>query len=107
VIQSFENFFETLALPFTTALVALVSLVIVWILCSRFPPRLGMWWAVFVPFAVAYCAYWFPVWLGADSSEYSAWSFLVIGIWFVGAFIPSVVLVRFLKKRREKHAATA
>jgi hypothetical protein len=105
-MQSFENFFETLPLPLTTALVALVSLGVVWLLCSLFPPRLGMWWAVLVPFAVAYCAYWFPVWRGEDSSEYGAWAILVIGSWFVGAFVPSAILVRFLKKRREKRAAT-
>jgi MFS family permease len=101
-MQGFENFFETLPLPITTALVALVSIGLVWILCAVFPVRLGLLWAVLVPFVVAYCAYWFPVWRGADASEYGAWSVLVIGIWFTPGFLGSAILVRLLTKRRAR-----
>jgi hypothetical protein len=101
----FENFFETLPLWATTSLVALVAVVVVLLACVIFPRRMSIWWAVVVPFAVAYCAYWFPVWRGADSSEYSAWALLVIGIWFVAGFVPSAILIRFLRSRRPNASA--
>jgi hypothetical protein len=41
---------------------------------------------VIVPFSLAYCLYWLPVWLGAEPSEFSAWAILFVGAWFLAGF---------------------
>jgi hypothetical protein len=57
---------------------------------------------VIVPFVLAYCLYWSPVWLGADPLGYDVWKFLFIGAWFFAGFFPSAVLVLILQKRHAK-----
>ena len=81
-------------------LIAVVSALIVWLLCSCFP-RLRWLWAVIVPFALAYCLYWSPVWLDADKSEfnhallrseYHTWQFIIVP-WFLAGAITSAAVV--------------
>jgi hypothetical protein len=79
-----------------------LSVSVVWLLCSKFPLKLYPLWIVVVPFAVSFCLYWTPVWLGADSSEYSAWAFLGIGEYFLVGFFPAAFLALILRKRRQR-----
>ena len=92
---------ESLSLGSGAILVAILSLAIVWLLSSVAPKPLRTLWAVIVPFVLAYCLYWSPVWFGADPSEYGVWKF-IIGVWFFAGFFPSAVLVLILQKRRAK-----
>ena len=82
-------------------LIAVVSGAVVSLLSSVAPKPLRALWIFIVPFAVAYCYYWLPVWLGADPLEYDVWKFS-IGIFFVAGFLPSAVLVLILQKRQAK-----
>jgi hypothetical protein len=59
--------------------------------------------ALSVPLVISYSLYWSPVWLGADSSEYSAWAPLFIVPWYIaGAAMSSLViyLVDWRQRRR-------
>lgn len=45
---------------------------------SRVPTYVRWLLVVAIPFVLAYCLYWSPVWLGSDDvSQYSAWAVLV------------------------------
>jgi peptidoglycan/LPS O-acetylase OafA/YrhL len=61
-----------------------------------------------VPVAASYCLYWSPVWLGADSAEYSAWWGLFVIPWsFVGVMASAAVTAgvqQYLKTKGAKHA---
>ena len=94
-----KAFIESLTLGTGAILIATISMAIVWILCSVLPVALRVFWVVVVPFVLAYSLYWLPVWLGADRSEYSTWSVLGIGVWFLAGFLPSTVMVLFLRRR--------
>ncbi len=94
-------FIESLSLTWGAVVIAILSVIVVWILCSLLPvaSRWRWIWAVVVPFTLAYCLYWSPVWLGADASGYDVWKFLGVGGWFFAGFFPSAFLVRILEKR--------
>jgi hypothetical protein len=98
--QSIKLFLESFSLGTGALVVAVVSLAVVWLLSSVLPLRLGALWVAVVPLGLAYCLYWLPVWLGSDPLEYGAWQFLVVGAWFLSGFIPSAILLRYLRKRR-------
>ena len=62
-------------------------------------PTILRWFGVMlVPLALAFCLYWLPVWLGANSSEYFSWSFLFVGAWFLAGAVPSAVTVLIFGK---------
>src|SRR5580693_6778326 len=77
---------ESLSLGSGAVLVAILSAVIVWLLCSLCLESLRKVWVVIVPFALAYCLYWSPTWLTDGSefdralirSEYHTWALLFI-----------------------------
>jgi hypothetical protein len=53
-----------------------------------------------VPIALAYGLYWLPVWLGSnDSAQYSAWQFLVVGVWCLAGIASSVVIIALFGRR--------
>jgi hypothetical protein len=80
-----------------------LSVSVVWLLCSVFASGFRWLWVVVVPFLLAYSLYWSPVWVGShDVAQYDAWQFLVVGAWFLSGAIPSTVLVTVLQKRRAK-----
>jgi hypothetical protein len=60
------------------------------------------------PVAISYCLYWSPVWLGADSSEYSSWSVAFIAPWSaVGILVSAAIMIglrQYLKTKRAKDA---
>jgi hypothetical protein len=93
---------ESFSLGSGAILIAILSAGFVWLLClvSRVP--LHALWVVIVPFFFAYSLYWLPVWLGADPSEYGAWAFLGVGVWFLAGFFPSALIARKFGKRRTK-----
>jgi len=93
---------ESLSLGSGAVLIAVLSVGVVWLLCSFLPVAFRWLWVVIVPFLLAYSLYWLPVWLGSDPSEYSAWAILFVGAWFLSGAIPSTVLVTVLQKRRAK-----
>jgi hypothetical protein len=95
-------FVESLSLGSTAILVAVVSTGLVWLLARLFPKFPHWISALVVPFGLAYCLYWSPVWLGADPSEYGAWQLLGIGAPFFAGLFPSAILIRILEKRRAK-----
>ena len=96
------DFLESLPLPVTAAMVAAMSVALLFALSRAY---IGRWlWvpALLIPFALSYFLYWTPVWRGANSSEYSAWAPLLIGTWFVFGAIACSVLVAVLLARRSK-----
>src|SRR5262249_49605360 len=87
---------------------AVLSVAVVWVLCSKFPTKLYPVWILAVPFAIAYMFYWLPVWLGSDDvSQYGAWAFLGIGMLFLAGFFPSAFLAVFLRRRRHRREHTS
>lgn len=99
-----KDLIESLGIGSGAIVVAVLSLGVVWLLCSKVSVRFGALWAVIVPLVIAYSLYWSPVWLGDDPSEYGAWEFMIVPLFFAG-FFPSAVLVRFLQKRSAKQHA--
>jgi Na+-translocating ferredoxin:NAD+ oxidoreductase RnfE subunit len=93
---------DSLSLGSAAILIAVLSVCIVWLLCSVLPKALRPLWVVIVPFALAYSLYWLPVWLGNDPFEYHVWATLCIGTWFFAGAIPSALLVLILRKRSAK-----
>ena len=82
------------------AIIAVCSALFSGLWCWVRPGRSGWLVALFVPFIASVCLYWAPVWLGANSSEYSSWAPLFITPWFLAGAIPSAVVVFILRRRR-------
>ncbi len=62
----------------------------------------------FAPIAIAYCLYWSPVWLGADSSEYSSWAGAFIVSWsVVGILASAAIMIGVRQDQQVKHAKDA
>jgi hypothetical protein len=93
---------DSLSLGSGAFLIAILSTGIVSLLCFVCPASWRKFWPVVVPFTLAYCLYWSPVWLGADSSEFSAWALLCIVPWFLAGAIPSVAVVLIFSKFRSR-----
>jgi hypothetical protein len=104
LVPKMREFLESLDIFSAAIIIAVLSVGVVWLLCSKLSMRFGALWAVLVPLIVAYSIYWLPVWLGSDPLEYGVWSFIIIP-WFFAGFFPSAVLVRTLQKRRAKQNA--
>jgi hypothetical protein len=102
VVPRMKTFVNSLSLGSGAILVALLSVAVVWLLCSVLPAALRSLWAVIVPFSLAYCLYWLPVWLGAEPSEFGAWAILGVGAWFLAGYFPSAVVVLILQKRERR-----
>jgi hypothetical protein len=66
-----KAFVESFSFSSGAVLIALVSSVIVWLLCSVFPASLHKLWVVIVPFALANCIYWSAAWFEAVGSDYN------------------------------------
>jgi len=66
---------------------------------SRLKATISRWFATLViPFLIAYSLYWYPVWLGSDSSEYSAWALLVVTPWFMSGAATSIVVTLIVRR---------
>ena len=105
-----KAFVESFSFSSGAVLIAIVSSVIVWLLCSVFSASLHKLWVVIVPFALANCLYWSAPWFEAAGSDYNKaliwsdyrmWAPLFVVAWFVAGAIPSAATVRiFFGKRR-------
>ena len=105
-----KAFVESFSFTSGAVLIAIVSSVLVWLLCSVLPASLHKLWVVIVPFVLANCLYWSAAWFeGAGSdynralvwSDYRRWAPLFIVVWFLAGAIPSAAVVRlFFRKRR-------
>ena len=105
LVPKMRELVESLGVFSAPIIVAVLSVGVVWLLCSKLSLRFGALWAVIVPLIVAYSLYWSPVWFGADPSEYGVWSFIIVAWFFVG-FFPSAILVRVLQKRGAKKTSS-
>ena|SRR3989442_144301 len=91
---------NSLSLGSGAAVVAVCSAALAWPLCYVRSVTLRCLGAVVSPFALAYILYWSPVWLGSsDAAQYSAWQFLVVGVWFLAGVTASVVVIFALGRR--------
>ncbi len=57
------------------------------------------------PLVVSYTLYWYPVWMGSDSSEYGSWAPLFIAPWSAVGIAGSLLvfgLVRGTQKRKRE-----
>src|ERR1035441_9253329 len=97
-----STFVESLSLSRGAIVVAILSTGVVGLLCSVYRVTLNKLRVVIVPLTFACCLYWSPVWLGADSSEYRAWEFVVVPPWFLAGAIPSAAIALILRKRRSR-----
>ena len=98
--QQIRTVLESLTLGTGTIVVAVLSAALVWFLCSICRVAFPKFWVVLVPFTIANCLYWSPVWLGADASEYHTWTLVVIPPWFLAGVVVSAVVVWVLGKNR-------
>jgi hypothetical protein len=94
-----KAFLESLSLGSGAVFMAIGSAVLVWPLCHLRPVVFRWLGAVGAPLVLAFCLYWLPVWLGANPSEYSSWSFLIVGAWFLAGAVSSAAVVLILGKR--------
>jgi peptidoglycan/LPS O-acetylase OafA/YrhL len=97
-----KAFLESFSLGSGALLIAVLSTGVVLLLGSRLPKNLHLLSAVVVPFVLAYCLYWSPVWFGSYSDEYDAWSILGVGAWFLAGSFPSAAMVLIIQKRRAR-----
>jgi hypothetical protein len=98
-MQGIKDLVDSLSIWSGALVVAVVSGTVVWLLAWMLP-ALRKLWVVIVPLIVAFCLYWYPVWLGADPSEYHAWALVFIVPWFLAGAIPAAAIVHILHKRR-------
>ena len=97
-----KTFLESISFGSGALLIGVLSVGIVWVLRSVLSKNLHSLAAVIVPFFPANCLYWSPVWLGADSSEYSIWAFAFVGAWSLAGFFPGALLVLIIQKHRAR-----
>ena len=91
---------DDLPLYATTAIVAATSVALV-ATVSLLRVKALLWLAaVVIPVAVSYWVYWAPVWSGENSSEYSAWAPVLIGIWSLASVVASLIFVAVVSKLR-------
>ena len=76
---------------------------------GRLQPAALRWAScVFAPIAISYCLYWSPVWLGAESSEYSSWSGAFVIPWsLLGIVVSAVVIIGVRQHLKAKHVQDA
>lgn len=76
---------------------------------GRLKPTTVRWVAgALAPMAISYCLYWSPVWLGADSSEYSSWSGVFVIPWSLVGILASVtVMIGVRQHLKAKHVQDA
>ena len=92
-VTGLMGWFETLPLPITTAILASLSALVALACASIRWPWLKWLLALGSPFAIAWCTYWAPVWMGESAAEYSAWSRRFLIAWGVpGALVSALVL---------------
>jgi hypothetical protein len=94
-VTTIAGWLGSLPSPAIYALVTTLSAAVA-ALCLRIRQRMLRWTlAVVVPFVIAWCTYWAPVWAGRDPSEYGPWAPLFIVPWglcgVVGAALVFVV----------------
>jgi hypothetical protein len=108
VVGQMREAIVSLSLVSDLIIPAVLSVAVVWFLCSKFPIKLYPVWILGVPFAIAYIFYWLPVWLGSDDvSQYGAWAFLGVGMLFRAGFFPSAFLALLLRKHRQRREHTS
>jgi uncharacterized membrane protein len=96
-----KELLASLSLGSGAAVVAICSAIFAWPLCYVRPVILRWLGGVAAPFAIAYILYWSPVWLGSDDvAQYSAWQFLVVGVWFLAGVALSGVVILVWGRRR-------
>lgn len=96
-----KDLLGSLSLGSGAAVVAVCSAVLAGPLCYLRPIILRWLGAIAAPFVLAYTLYWSPVWLGSDDmAQYSAWQFLVVGVWFLAGVASSVVVIVVFGRRR-------
>src|SRR5450432_2222602 len=98
-----KELLESLSLGSGAAVVVVCSVALAWPLC--YVPSVFLRWlgGVAAPFALAYVLYWSPVWLGSDDvAQYSAWQFLVVGVWFLAGGVSSVSVVVVFGRHRAR-----
>lgn len=79
--------------------VAVVSAVASMFFAQLSNPLLRWVSAVCFSYLSAHALYWLPVWLGANSAEYSAWAFAFVLPWFLASTLVSVVVLLLLRNR--------
>ena len=98
---------DSLSLTSGAILIAVLSVCIVWLLCVLGPKVLYELWPVVVPFPLAYCIYWLPVWFSNGTeydralmrSENHNWQLLFVVAWFLAGAVPSAAVVALMRKR--------
>jgi predicted membrane protein len=101
-MKSIVGWFEALPLSMTTLIVTCLSAAVA-LLWTPIRSRGLRWTLAFVsPFLIAWCVYWTPVWMGADPSEYGAWSGLFLAVWGFPATIASILVVLAVGERSRR-----
>lgn len=100
--------FESLSLGATTAIVATISLLVVYLVLLIVRFRFIWLIIVVVPVILSYVIYWLPVWVNttAHSAEYEAFEPVLLGIWGGAGVVLSAIVVLFGRKlmgRRAHH----
>jgi len=95
-----KEFVESLSLGSGAAVVAVFSAIFAWLLSYVRPEPLRWLGGVAMPLLVACVFYRLPVWLGStDAAQYSAWTFLVIGVWFLAGAASSAIILFAVRGR--------
>jgi hypothetical protein len=105
VREFLQEFFQSSSLGSASVLVAIFSAIVA-LPVSFFPWRVIRWCVVILfPFALAYCVYWTPVWLGSDDvAQYDAWEMIGVGGPFVAGLVISILLTLIITELRKRHA---
>ncbi|MGA2603529.1 MAG: hypothetical protein ABSG14_04815 [Verrucomicrobiia bacterium] len=106
VITELQSMIEALlpnSLGGAVFLVVFCSAILAWPLCLVQPAILRWFYRVLVPFILAYCIYWLPVWCDPNlsRSEYSAWELIGVGIPF-GAGVVAIAVVSFVVATKQR-----
>jgi hypothetical protein len=103
-MNNVARWLESLPAEALFALVMALSAVVA-ALCLRIRLPIVRWaLALVIPFVIAWCLYWMPVWVGNDPSEYAAWAPLFIVLWGLSGAVASLLV--FIAKRTMTRART-
>jgi hypothetical protein len=97
-VEKLRDAMESVSLVSGAILVAVASSAVTfaWLRMPSRNARLLL--GVASPLIIAWSLYWSPVWLGAESSEYSAWVLVCVVPWYVAGLVASALTAYVLRR---------
>ena len=95
-----KELFQSLSVSSGAIVIAICAAALAWSISRVRPVALRWLIALVIPFVLACTLFWSPIWIDSKgASEYAAWQYLFIGVWFVTGALASVAVLIVLRGR--------